>query len=799
MSGAVTSFTYDTSGRVRTVTDSDGYVVTTDYDALDRPVRLLYPDGTYEEMLYSRLDMAARIDRKGRTTRYFHDALGRLTGTRDPLGRTIGQTWCSCGALDALVDGKGNRTSWVRDVRGRVTQEVRANGSGSTYAYGAASGRLLTVTDAMEQVTTYSYALDDAVLGMTFTNAAVATPSVSFTYEAGYPRMATMVDGTGTTAYAYVPAGTAGAGQIATVDGPLSNDTITYTYDALGRVTNRDINGTGVTWGFDALGRVTSEVNVLGTFTYGYDGVTSRLASVSYPNGQTSAYSYYGGTADRRLETIHHKYPGGATLSKFDYTYDAAANILTWLQQVDSDPPVLWVYGYDAADQLTSAVKGTTGPSPEILASYRYGYDATANRTFEQIDDAITLATYDNMNRLLAQVPGGSLAIEGLVNEAATVTIEGVPATVTAQGDFRGSLSVTGGTHTFTIVATDASGNSRTESFDVGVTGQARSFAYDANGNMTGDAIRTFEWDARDGLVAVNIESLRSEFNYDGHRRRRRTIEKDAGAVQSDTTMLWCETRICEERAPSGDVLQRQLSFGQESTSSPSFFVADHLGSIRAAADGAGMVTARYQFDPWGRRSLETGNDEAAFGLSGHVNHRSSGLELSWYRPYDPEFGRWIADDPARIAGRSGNIAAYVDNNPLGYVDPYGLYKVCCRSVVSTAFLKCHCWISLSNGDTIGAYREGSRLRRRRNSPDDKPTRSGSRCNDFGGGSCTDERLVDAWNEQPEESGYSFNNTSNSAVSEALMPEGVVLPRCAQGRRYYYDMLFQRVMAIGGR
>jgi YD repeat-containing protein len=429
MSGAVTTFTYDALGRLRTATDSDGYAVTTDYDALDRPIRLSYPDGTYEEMTYSRLDMAVGRDRAGRVTRYFYDALGRLTGTRDPLGRTVGQTWCSCGALDALVDGNGNRTSWVRDVRGRVTQEVRANGSGSTYTYGPASGRLLTVTDAKQQVTTYSYALDDAVLGMTFTNAAVATPSVSFTYEAGYSRMATMVDGTGTTAYTHVSAGTAGAGQVASVDGPLANDTITYTYDVLGRATNRDINGTGVTWGFDALGRVTSEINVLGTFTYGYDGVTPRLASVTYPNGQTSAYSYYGATADRRLETIHHKYPGGATLSKFDYTYDAVGNILTWLQQADSDPPVLWVYGYDAADQLTSAVEGTTGQSPTELASYRYGYDAAANRTFEEIDDQITLATYDSMNRLLAHVPGGPLAIEGLVNEAATVTIEGVPAT----------------------------------------------------------------------------------------------------------------------------------------------------------------------------------------------------------------------------------------------------------------------------------------------------------------------------------------------------------------------------------
>lgn len=152
-----------------------------------------------------------------------------------------------------------------------------------------------------------------------------------------------MLDGIGTTAYTYKAPVTNGAGQVASVDGPLSNDTITYTYDPLGRVTERAINGSAntVTWTFDALGRVTSETNLLGAFSYAYDGVTNRLATVTYPNGQTSTYSYFDSAGDHRLQTIHHQYPrvsppptGGlpdvvgtllpaATLSKFDYTYDA--------------------------------------------------------------------------------------------------------------------------------------------------------------------------------------------------------------------------------------------------------------------------------------------------------------------------------------------------------------------------------------------------------------------------------------------------------------------------------------------
>jgi YD repeat-containing protein len=104
--------------------------------------------------------------------------------------------------------------------------------------------------------------LDDGTTQLTrqipYTNAVIATPSVSFTYDSVYGRVVTMGDGIGTTTYGYHAVTTPpalGAGQLASVDGPLTDDTITYTYDELGRVTTRAINGSAntVTWGFDAL------------------------------------------------------------------------------------------------------------------------------------------------------------------------------------------------------------------------------------------------------------------------------------------------------------------------------------------------------------------------------------------------------------------------------------------------------------------------------------------------------------------------------------------------------------------
>jgi YD repeat-containing protein len=199
--GASTTYAYDGYGRVRTVTDSDSCTVTTDYDLFDRPVWVTYPDGSYEETTYDRLDVSTRRDRAGRLTRYYYDALRRLTATRDPAGRVVRQEWCACGSLDALVDANGNRTRWERDLEGRVTREVRADGvTATTYTYGPSSGRLLTVTDPKAQVTTYTYNVDNAVASTTYTNAQIATPGVSYTYDAHYGRLATMVDGIGTSA-----------------------------------------------------------------------------------------------------------------------------------------------------------------------------------------------------------------------------------------------------------------------------------------------------------------------------------------------------------------------------------------------------------------------------------------------------------------------------------------------------------------------------------------------------------------------------------------------------------------------
>jgi len=280
------------------------------------------------------------------------------------------------------------------------------------------------------------------------------------------------------------------------------------------------------------------------------------------------------------------------------------------------------------------------------------------------------------LNRRASQQPAGNLRLRGQINEPAAATINGKPVTVSSDLSFDTTVPATSGTNTLTISATDGSGNQATNVYEVDSSGSSKTFTYDANGNLTSDGARTFEWDARNQLVAVTVGTHRAEFSYDGKQRRVRTVEKENSVIQSDTKVIWCQAAICEDRAGDGvDVTRRLFADGEEVEGVTRFFTRDHLGSVREVTNASGTVLGRFDFDPWGRRTLAAGVDLTRVAFTGHEVNTATGLELALYRAYDPELGDWLSEDPLGVTGGL-NLYSYVNREPIGHADPTGLVAV---------------------------------------------------------------------------------------------------------------------------
>jgi RHS repeat-associated protein len=380
------SYTYDSFDRIATATDSEGYTLTYAYDAADRLTRITHPDGTALTYTYTNLDLASMTDRQGRTTKYAYDADRRLIGVTDPLGNVSRYTYWENGQLKSLTDPKGNVTSWTVDVEGRPTVKQYADGSKVIYGYDE-SGRLDSIRDAVGQIKQYSYTADDRLAAITYSYAVNPTPGAAFAYDPYFPRLVSMSDGTGSTNYAYAPVGSLGALKLQSETGP--EGTISYAYDALGRMTRRTVSGAAETFEYDGLNRLINHTDPLGDFALTYLGQTGQLASRTQTaagyKAQT-AWSYLANVGDRHLASI-----ANTGMRTFSFT-TTPEDLIT--ATVETGPNT-WTYGYDNDNRLTSANYST---------GLQYGgtLDADGNITALKQASATTSFTYNKLNELVS-------------------------------------------------------------------------------------------------------------------------------------------------------------------------------------------------------------------------------------------------------------------------------------------------------------------------------------------------------------------------------------------------------------
>ena len=564
-----------------------GYKLTYSYDDLNRLTRTTFPDATYEEITYDKLDKVSFRDRLGRVTQYVWDANRHLTGETDPLNRAILYEWCTCGQLVKLTDSKGNVTQWQHDLQGRVTEKQFADGTKILSSYGAARGLLSSVTDPKGQVKSFAYNKDNSLLGVSYSNAAVATASVTWQRDTAYPRIVAMQDGIGQTLYFYVAAGQPGAGRLASVDGPFASDTISFSYDDLGRVSGRSVNGSAnaMSSTFDALGRPSSVTTGLGQFSYSYDPTKGLLQTVNLPNGETANYTYYGVNDDLRLNTLERTL--GTTEIFFEkYTYANNGNLLTRLKRSLGTSVQTLSYAYDNADQLL------TVSNPNDASNYpqTYAYDPAGNLTTATTPSGGRSFTYNSLNERTSD--GG----------------------VAQQFDANGNLS-TGMGYTLSWDAED-----RLKSLSYNGSQKRVEYDYDGQGRRV-----------RIRLIENDVNTAEYLYVWDGLQ----LCEKRDSAVQSFPVAIYY---------PQGE---RKFLSG---TYINYFYLKDRLGSVRGATSDAGSIIQSSDYLPYGPPSPQqpTATDPD-FGFTGHLRCPFTGLTLAPYRVLG--YANWLSRDPIGEAG----------------------------------------------------------------------------------------------------------------------------------------------------
>jgi YD repeat-containing protein len=367
-------------------------------------------------------------------------------------------------------------------------------------------------------------------------------PTQSFTYNSLGQRL-TWTDGTQVTTYGYDT-----QDRLTFVDGPLTNDTVTYGFDAWGRSNQWTYDGASETYTFDALGRIATVTNPLGTFTRSYDGNSNVLTSLAYPvAGLNTTLSYLPLNQDGRLSQILHEGPGNVEIAKFGYTYHADGSIATWEQTQPGLTGRKWEIQQDLDKQLSSIVElPLSGPPPSPQRTWHHQYDRSGNRTLYQQPGNTTTATYNSRNQLTTLASGGATWFRGQVNEAAQVTVGGQSATVQADGTFDAVLPLGPGVHDVAVTATDKAANTTSETWRVDNGSSApRTFTYDADGNTLSDGLRTYTWDAKNRLTSVADSTNNWTFDYSGQNLRK--SEKKNGTLVRQ--WIWANASVVEERS----------------------------------------------------------------------------------------------------------------------------------------------------------------------------------------------------------------------------------------------------------
>ena len=150
-------------------------------------------------------------------------------------------------------------------------------------------------------------------------------------------------------------------------------------------------------------------------------------------------------------------------------------------------------------------------------------------------------------------------------------------------------------------------------------------------------------------------------------------LRKSKSVGGKTTGFVWDRGNLAAEM--TGSTITNMYNYGpdgiterEKSNGEISIYLKSAHGDVIGVSDEYGIPEERYQFDAFG--NIQTETEPAPFGYCGEYRDAESGLIYLRNRYYDPETGRFITEDPVKDGT---NWYVYAANNPIMFVDPWGL------------------------------------------------------------------------------------------------------------------------------
>lgn len=199
---------------------------------------------------------------------------------------------------------------------------------------------------------------------------------------------------------------------------------------------------------------------------------------------------------------------------------------------------------------------------------------------------------------------------------------------------------------------------------------------YDADGRLTYDGANHYTWDVDSKLHTVDT-SPSTTVTYDALGRM---VEKAVGTTYTQIVYGPSGSKLA---AMNGQTLLKAFiplpgggTAVYTSAGLAYYRHSDHLGSSRLATTPSRTLYSSTAYAPFGEPYAQAGTTDLSF--TGQDQDTASGMHDFLARKYTTTSGRWLSPDPAGLAAvdpsnpQTWNRYAYVMNNPMSLIDPFG-------------------------------------------------------------------------------------------------------------------------------